>query len=199
MSTEALILPYCPCCGTRAGCDCGLEYVDPGGDWMTPEERFRYAVEMVLQHEGGYVNDPSDPGGETKYGISKRSYPHLDIANLTREEAIAIYRRDWWERCRIGEIEDVTIASKVLDLFVNVGPIQGATIVQRALHACGRRDVEIDGIMGSQTLAAINSVRPRSALLAAIKAEAAAYYRFLVERRPELRRFEQGWITRAYS
>src|SRR5690606_5243602 len=123
----------------------------------------------------------------------------LDIANLTREQAIEIYRRDWWERYRIGEIEDVTIASKVLDLFVNVGPIQGATIVQRALHACGRRDVEIDGIMGSQPLAAINSVRPRSALLAAIKAEAAAYYRFLVERRPELRRFEQGWITRAYS
>ena len=166
---------------------------------MTETERFRYAVEMVLQHEGGYVYDPSDPGGETKFGISKRSYPHLDIANLTREDAIAIYRRDWWERYRIGEIEDVTIASKVLDLFVNVGPIQGATIVQRALHACGRRDVEIDGIMGSRTLAAINSVRPRSALLAAIKAEAAAYYRLLVERRPELRRFEQCWITRAYS
>ena len=99
----------------------------------------------------------------------------------------------------MGEIEDVAIASKVLDVFVNVGPIQGATIVQRALHACGRRDVEIDGIIGSRTLAAINSVRPRAALLAAIKAEAAAHYRLLVERRPELRRFERGWITRAYS
>ena len=166
---------------------------------MTDRERFERLIGFVLAHEGGYVNDPQDPGGETKYGISKRSYPHLDIANLTREEAIAIYRRDWWERYRIGEIEDVAIASKVLDLFVNVGPIQGAIIVQRALHACGRRDVEIDGIIGSRTLAAINSVRPRAALLAAIKAEAAAYYRFLVERRPELRRFEQGWITRAYS
>ncbi len=166
---------------------------------MTETERFRHAVEMVLRHEGGYVNDPADPGGETKFGISKRQYPDLDIASLTREQAIEIYRRDWWERYRIGEIEDVAIASKVLDVFVNVGPIQGAIIVQRALHACSRRDVEIDGIIGSRTLAAINSVRPRAALLAAIKAEAAAYYRFLVERRPELRRFEQGWITRAYS
>lgn len=166
---------------------------------MTETERFRHAVEMVLQHEGGYVNDPADPGGETKYGISKRAYPHLDIRNLTREEAIAIYRRDWWDRYRYGEIQDADVAAKVLDLAVNTGPVYAAMIVQRALHACGRRDVEIDGIIGSQTLAAINSVRPRAALLAAIKAEAAAHYRLLVERRPELRRFEQGWITRAYS
>src|SRR5690606_28008981 len=57
------------------------------------DERFRRAVEVVLKHEGGYVNNPSDPGGETKYGISKRSYPELDIANLTQEDAIAIYYR----------------------------------------------------------------------------------------------------------
>src|SRR5690606_9548715 len=114
-------------------------------------------------------------------------------------EAIAIYRRDWWDRYRYGEIQDADVAAKVLDLAVNTGPVYAAMIVQRALHACGRRDVEIDGIIGSRTLAAINSVRPRAALLAAIKAEAAAHYRLLVERRPELRRFEQGWITRAYS
>lgn len=166
---------------------------------MTAEDRFRYAVEVVLRHEGGYVNDPSDPGGETKYGISKRSYPHLDIANLTREEAIAIYRRDWWERYRMGEIEDVAIASKVLDVFVNVGPIQGATIVQRALHACGRRHVIIDGIIGTQTITAINDVKPRAMLLAAIRAEAAAYYRGLVAQRPELQRYEKGWLNRAYA
>lgn len=166
---------------------------------MTETERFRYAVEMVLQHEGGYVNDPADPGGETKYGISKRAYPHLDIRTLTREEAIAIYRRDWWDRYRMGEIEDVAIASKVLDVFVNVGPIQGATIVQRALHACGQRHVTVDGIIGTQTIAAINAVKPRAALLAAIRAEAASYYRDLVARRPELRRYKQGWLNRAYA
>lgn len=166
---------------------------------MTAEDRFRYAVEVVLRHEGGYVNDPADPGGETKYGISKRSYPYIDIASLTREQAIQIYRRDWWERYRMGEIEDVAIATKVLDVFVNVGPIQGATIVQRALHACGWRDVVVDGIIGSQTIAALNAVRPQAALLAAIRAEAAAYYRGLVAARPELQRFEAGWINRALS
>lgn len=99
----------------------------------------------------------------------------------------------------MGEIEDVAIASKVLDVFVNVGPIQGATIVQRALHACGRRHVIIDGIIGTQTITAINDVKPRAMLLAALRAEAAAYYRQLVEQRPELKRFEQGWLNRAYA
>lgn len=54
------------------------------------------AITTLLKVEGGYVNDPRDPGGETKYGISRRSYPNLDIARLTREDAVAIYERDFW-------------------------------------------------------------------------------------------------------
>jgi len=52
----------------------------------------------ILRHEGGYVNNPNDPGGETKYGISKRSYPNVDIKNLTPEQALEIYHRDFWPR-----------------------------------------------------------------------------------------------------
>ena len=52
---------------------------------------FKLAIPRVITNEGGYVNDPDDPGGETKYGISKRSYPALDIKNLTVEQATAIY------------------------------------------------------------------------------------------------------------
>ena len=62
--------------------------------------RFLKAFEKVLRHEGGYVNDPLDLGGETKYGISKRSYPHLDIKNLTLDQAKQIYFRDFWQRGR---------------------------------------------------------------------------------------------------
>lgn len=58
---------------------------------------FEAAVETILGHEGGYANDPDDRGGETKFGISKRAYPHLDIRNLTRDAAVEIYRRDYWE------------------------------------------------------------------------------------------------------
>uniref|UniRef100_UPI0039E582BF glycosyl hydrolase 108 family protein n=1 Tax=Klebsiella pneumoniae TaxID=573 RepID=UPI0039E582BF len=55
-------------------------------------------IGRVLGHEGGYVNDPRDPGGETQFGISKRAYPNVDIKGLTRETAISIYKRDFWDR-----------------------------------------------------------------------------------------------------
>ena len=57
---------------------------------------FDDAFEALMAHEGGYANDPRDPGGETKYGISKRAYPAVDIRNLTLEAAKAIYKRDYW-------------------------------------------------------------------------------------------------------
>lgn len=58
---------------------------------------FEVAMAFVRKWEGGYVNDPDDPGGETKYGISKRAYPNEDIKNLTRERAEYLYKRDYWD------------------------------------------------------------------------------------------------------
>lgn len=58
---------------------------------------FKVAMAFVRKWEGGYVNDPDDPGGETKYGISKRAYPNEDIKNLTRERAEFLYKRDYWD------------------------------------------------------------------------------------------------------
>jgi lysozyme family protein len=76
--------------------------------WLTPapkapspiqpdDKRWQRSIDFVLLWEGGYVNDPKDPGGETNFGISKRSHPDLDIKNLTREQAIAIYKSGYWE------------------------------------------------------------------------------------------------------
>src|SRR5216684_3047737 len=59
---------------------------------------FVEAVTAVLLDEGGYGNDPADPGGETNWGIDIRTHPNLDIKNLTRDEAITIYYKDWWQR-----------------------------------------------------------------------------------------------------
>ena len=58
---------------------------------------FNKIIEKVLEHEGGYVNDPKDLGGETKYGITKRFYPDVDIKNLTKEQAKTIYHTDYWK------------------------------------------------------------------------------------------------------
>lgn len=59
---------------------------------------FDRAFLIILKHEGNYVNHPSDPGGETNYGISKRAYPDLDIKNMTIEQAKEIYKKDYWDR-----------------------------------------------------------------------------------------------------
>jgi len=108
---------------------------------------FYEAIERVLKHEAGYVNNPLDPGGETKWGISKRSYPDLDIANLTREQAIEIYRRDFWDRIHAGELYD-GVAYQALDFAVNSGIETAVRYLQRAL------DVADDGHWGPVTKAA---------------------------------------------
>ena len=63
---------------------------------MSYPEEFKDGIIQVLHHEGGYVNAPQDPGGETKFGISKRAYPNVDIKNLSRKQAIKIYYDDYW-------------------------------------------------------------------------------------------------------
>lgn len=110
--------------------------------------RFTEAIERVLGHEGGYVNDPSDPGGETKWGISKRSYPNLNIAELTREDAIAIYYRDFWQP--IAHLTSgMAVAYQLLDFAVNSGMGTARRALQRALG------VAPDGIIGPITRTAL--------------------------------------------
>ncbi|MFX6884101.1 glycosyl hydrolase 108 family protein, partial [Acinetobacter baumannii] len=62
---------------------------------------FDQAFDRLIGNEGGYVNNPADPGGETQWGISKRAYPNVNIRDLTREQAKAIYRRDVWQRASL--------------------------------------------------------------------------------------------------
>jgi hypothetical protein len=78
------------------------------------------AIEFVLQEEGGYVNDPADPGGETNYGISKRAYPDVDIRSLTRNAAIEIYKKDYWEKAGCDSLPS-PIDICVFDTAVNMG------------------------------------------------------------------------------
>ncbi|OJX04566.1 MAG: hypothetical protein BGO72_21375 [Burkholderiales bacterium 70-64] len=101
---------------------------------MTPLEGapFDLAFDRLIGHEGGYVNDPDDPGGETKWGISKRSYPHLDIAALTREEAREIYLRDFWSRINADRLP-FSIAYQLLDFAINSGIETAVRYFQRAL------------------------------------------------------------------
>ena len=159
-----------------------------------------HAVKELLRHEGGYVNDPDDPGGETKYGISKRSNPDLDIKNLTEEDATAIYHLSYWMKYGMDKIHDQDVATKVLLIFVVRNPKEAATIVQRACWAAAPTGLrpKIDGWMGPKTIKAINISDPKI-LIGALRAESAGHFRRLVEKRPELGKFLLGWLRRAYS
>ena len=156
---------------------------------------FEEAVEAVLRHEGGYVNDPSDPGGATKFGISSRSYPHLNIQDLTREQAIAEYRRIWIA----GPYEDLAdpIGMKLFDIAINMGSRAAAACLQRACRACGA-DVQEDGVVGPRTIDAA-AAAGQMRLLPALRSEAACHYRMICETNPRLARFRNGWLARAYS
>lgn len=164
---------------------------------MTDKDKFERAVTVVLAHEGGYVNDPRDPGGETKFGISKRSYPHLDIANLTREEAIAIYYRDWWQRYGYGSLQDESVATKVFDMAVNMGPTTAHRLLQEALVFLGY-DIAVDGIIGPQTIGAANKADPKR-VLQVLRWLAAHHYYRIAAQRTQSQAFLMGWLRRAYS
>lgn len=82
---------------------------------------FDAAVALVLAHEGGYSNDPADPGGETNFGISKRAYPSLDIFLLTKDTATGIYRSDYWTPA-MESAPTQAVANCALDCAVNQGP-----------------------------------------------------------------------------
>lgn len=109
---------------------------------------FDEAFRIVVGHEGGYVDDPRDPGGRTKFGISQRSYPNLDIGALTLDDAKRIYKRDFWERAHC-HIMDPGLALIVFDAAVNNGVGQAARWLQAALG------VTVDGVIGPATRAAL--------------------------------------------
>jgi lysozyme family protein len=159
--------------------------------------KFLKAFEYLMYYEGGYVNDKNDAGGETKFGISKRSYPHLDIKNLTKNQAQEIYHRDFWLKAKCEEINDDNLAAKFFDLCVNTGISQAVKLIQRALRSAGQIVAE-DGIIGSNTLSAINKADSTD-LLAALKSESAGFYRLIAQANPSQKRFIEGWLRRAYN
>jgi lysozyme family protein len=160
---------------------------------------FEKAVEVVLQRECGFVDHPADRGGATNFGISQRSYPDLDIRSLTREQATAIYQRDFW-REEYDRIPLQTIATKLFDSGVNMGQDAAVRILQQAL--CDIRfAVEIDGRFGPQTLQAVKlACHARlMPLLAAWRARLARHYVDLILRDQSQVAFLDGWLRRAVA
>lgn len=158
------------------------------------DEKFLNAavIQELLTDEGGYVNDPDDPGGETKGGISKRSYPHLDIKNLTNQEIIEIYYRDWWMKYHYDRIENVELAGEVLEFSVNAGPKQAHMTLQRAVQQSGGGFLDVDGVLGDLSFAAVNLHPNQAWLTDKFRLLAITYYWKL--NKPK---FMMSWVHRA--
>lgn len=172
------------------------------------DDYFNKAIETVLRHEGGYVEDHAGP---TNFGIT---VPILrgevwgdldrdgdvdgnDIRLLNREQAKRVYYNQWWSRYGYGNIKYSIIATKILDLSVNMGPRQCHKLVQRACWANGKK-IAIDGIIGPITMSTINTTFPIP-LLTSLRSEAAGFYRLISEINPNYQKYLKGWLRRAYD
>ena len=118
------------------------------------KDNFDECLKMLLHHEGGYVNHPSDPGGETNLGVTKKVYQEWggtkDMKDLTVEDVAPIYKKNYWDRCKCDDLES-GVDWVVFDWAVNSGTGRSAKAIQKI---CGAAQ---DGAIGPKTLALIST------------------------------------------
>lgn len=140
---------------------------------------------FIFAWEGGYDNDPDDPGGETKYGIDKRSHPGEDIKNLSEGRAREIYWKEYWLKAKCDQLPP-RCGEVVMNIAVNAGHGRAAKWLQQALG------VAADGIIGSRTLEA--AALYTGDLSAKLLDRTEEHYRSIS--RGKLAKFLKGWLNR---
>ena len=145
---------------------------------------FDQAFDYVIGKEGKETNDPDDNGGHTKFGISQKAYPDLDISALTLEKAKEIYRSEYWDAIKGDELPD-GLGFALFDAAVNQGVKTASKFLQRALR------VADDGVIGPATIAAANRAS-FSELIVNFSAERAMHYAGL----DDFQKFGKGWFCR---
>ncbi len=178
---------------------------------------FDEAIKTVFKHEGGFVNDSSDPGGATNYGISSRflnlksiddslkkeidfnkdNYIDADdIKKMSKETAKEIYKKCWWDKFQYGNILDQDLATKIFDIAVNIGPYQAHKILQRAINnTINNYPIEVDGIIGKRTRSASNIIDPQI-LRKEFITLVTDFYKELCNKNVNFRKYLQGWLNR---
>lgn len=172
---------------------------------------FKQALAVTLKHEGGYVNHPDDPGGETNFGITKavavgNGYTG-SMRDIPMDVVERIYRSRYWDAMRLDEFPAGTdqIRAELFDSAVNAGVSRAVRWLQASLNALSRpgagRDLVVDGSIGPGTLGAMRSLPARDypVLLKLLNVYQGAHYAQLCEQNPKFRSFIRGWLTRVFS
>jgi lysozyme family protein len=149
---------------------------------------FNKCIEVILKNEGGYVNHPSDPGGETNMGITKRNYPDLNIKALTKQKAISIYYVDYWMPMKLEILNDDDLILQVFDMGVNAGIRTAIKLLQRLVG------VTDDGHIGLRTVRAVAEFD--GDVYTEYVKRRKLYYVTLVQKKEQLRPFIKGWLAR---
>ena len=176
----------------------------------------REIAEDIVVREGGYVNDPDDPGGATNFGVTIHTMRRLrldldhdgdvdaeDVKRLTKAQAVDIFVRHYFDRPRIADLPSVLHAT-VFDMYVNAGA-NAVKILQRLLRQMGH-NIGVDGAIGPQTIGAAKAASDRASehLADAYGIARRNYYFRIADRRPASRKYARtragtkgGWIKRA--
>lgn len=154
---------------------------------MNQHERFNRWLDWIFKWEGtSFENDPDDPGGATKFGVDQRSHPNEDIRNLTRDRASEIYWNEYWTKAK-AHLMPFGVGEVVGNIAVNAGHGRASRWLQTAVG------VPADGVIGNQTLNAVNSTEP-DALVNALLQRTEQHYRSIAK--GKLSKFLKGWINR---
>jgi len=171
--------------------------------------QFQPALQKVLAHEGGYGNDPNDPGGETYKGIARKmqgnwsGWAQIDQykkqpgfpASLEKDTALQsliakFYQLNFWNTINADQIVNQAVAESIFDFGVNVGVKKSAMLAQKVVGAT------VDGSIGTHSLENLNAFNPDH-FLAAFTIEKIAYYIDIIKKRPTSKVYFYGWVCRA--
>ena len=179
---------------------------------------FEKALEKVLKHEGGYVNDPDDRGGETYKGISRNNFPewggwgHLathsfgdpeldsDLSALVSE----FYKEEFWDKMYLDRITPEKVSAEIFDTAVNIGIKKSSTFLQQALNVLNREerlfdDLKVDGHIGAKTVSSVNLLNANGGgftLLKVLNILQGAYYIDIMTANPVMEKYARGWLKR---
>lgn len=151
---------------------------------------FPQIFDYLLNIEGIYSDDPDDSGGETKYGVSRATFPEEDIKNLTKERAMYLYRKHYWERYKCNQVDSPILAAEIFVALVNVSAFRVIRYLQIACNELGA-NLQVDGIIGPATLDFINSFKHPKAIVSSLEGEMDKHYKA-----QDKKKYISGWLIR---